>query len=197
VQEALAQGCNVGFKTAEYHACERMLHVFQEEKRLEGVFSILNTQNPHECFAQFNEAVAAADDIQMNTHSSNRARELLAEAVAYRQQLDAEAGEQVQRLEEPNMKSVLERADAIGYSTDHLEKIRSLLYDTAEDAFVKLQLSQNNITRSRIARSVEFRCMLHASALIVCVVALLAWCRVVFFLFFFQRPLFSSRIASV
>ncbi len=138
VEEALAAGCNVGFKTVEFHQCERMLHVFKEEQRLEGVLSILITQNPHECFAQFQEAVASANDIEMNSHSANRARELLAEAVAYRAQIDAEAGDQVQRLEEPAMKDVLERADAVGYSSENLEKIRTLLYDTAEDSFVKV-----------------------------------------------------------
>ena len=117
-----------------------MLHVFKEEQRLEGLFGILITQNPHECFSQFSEAVASANDIEMRTPNAERARQLLAEAVAYRQQIDAEAADQVARLEEPNMKAVLERADAIGYSTEHLEKIRSLLFDTAEDAFVKLQL---------------------------------------------------------
>jgi len=104
------------------------------------VLAILNTQNPHECFAQFQEAVASANEIQMNTPAANRARELLAEAEAYRRQIDAEAAEQVQKLEEPAMKDVLSRADAVGYTSEHLEKIRTLLYDTAEDSFVKMQV---------------------------------------------------------
>ena len=140
VEAALAAGCNVGFKTVEYHRCERMIHVFREEKRLEGVLAILVSQNPHECYAQFKEAVTSANDIEMKTPNAERARQLLAEAEAYRRQLDGEAAEQVQRLEEPAMKLVLEKADAIGYSTEHLEKIRTLLYDTAEDSFVKMQL---------------------------------------------------------
>ena len=140
VEAALASCANVGFKTVEYYRCERMKFVFQEEKRLDGLLAILVTQNPHEIFQQLSEAVASANDIEMNTPNAQKARGLLAEAVAYRQQIDAEANDQVQRLEEPQMKAVLERADAIGYSTEALEKIRSLLYDTAVDAFVKLQL---------------------------------------------------------
>lgn len=140
VEAALASGCNVGFKTVEYHRCERMIHVFREEKRLEGVLAILVSQNPHECYAQFKEAVTSANDIEMKTPNAERARQLLAEAEAYRRQLDGEAAEQVQRLEEPAMKLVLEKADAVGYTTEHLEKIRTLLYDTAEDSFVKMQL---------------------------------------------------------
>ena len=149
VEAALASGCNTGFKTVEYYRCERMIHVFREERRLEGVLAILISQNPHECFAQFNEAVTSANEIEMNTPNAQRARELFAEAVAYRAQIDGEAGEQVQRLEEPAMKTVLEKADAIGYSSEHLEKIRALLYDTAEDAFVKMQLKAAVLFKDR------------------------------------------------
>jgi myosin heavy subunit len=137
VEAALAQGAGVGFKTVEYFRCERMKFVFQEERRLDGVLAILVTQNPHEIFRQLQEAVTSANDIEMNTPNAQRARQLLAEAEAYRYQIDQEAMEQVQKLEEPNMKAVLERADAVGYSTEAIEKIRTLLYDTAEDAFVK------------------------------------------------------------
>lgn len=140
VTEALAAGANVGFRTVEYYRCERMKFVFQEEKRLDGVLAILVQQNPHDCFTQLSEAVASADDIEMRTANADRARQMYKEAAAYRAQIDAEAADQAVRLEEPEMKAVLDKADAVNYTTEAIEKLRNLLYNTAEDVFVKMQM---------------------------------------------------------
>jgi len=140
VEDALAHATNVGFKTREHYQCERMLHVAREEQRLQGVLAVLITQNPHDIFDQLLAAVSSADDIEMKGKNADKARQMLAEVLKVRAAIDADAAEQVQRLEEPQMKAVLDRADAIHYTTETIERIRQLLYDTAEDQFVKMQL---------------------------------------------------------
>ena len=137
---ALAQADAVGFKIFEQHQVERMKHIFLEERRLDGVFAVLNQQDPHEFFTQLTEAVASANDINMRTPSSEQARQLLNEAIATRQQIAVDAEGQLKILEKEDMQRILDRADRIHYSTDAVERIRTLLYDTGEEELTKLQL---------------------------------------------------------
>ena len=137
---ALAKADQVGFKIMEQHQVERMKHVFLEERRLDGVFSVLIQQDPHEFFTQLSEAVASANDINMHTQPSDAARRLLSEAIATRQQIVVDAEAQLKVLEKDDMQRILDRADSIHYSTDAVERIRILLHHTGEEELTKLQL---------------------------------------------------------
>jgi hypothetical protein len=157
LDNALAQASNVGFKTYIHLQAERTKHIFLEQKRLDGVLAVLISQNPHEFFQQFEEAVRSCDEIGLNTPNSNQARQLYGEALAYRESINQDAQAQIKILDENLMKDVLDRADAINYSNDNIEQLRTLLYDTAPDAFAKLQLKaavalkdKERVTRSTI-----------------------------------------------
>ena len=140
LDEALEAADKVGFRTYEQAQVERMKHIFIEERRLDGVFAVLNQQDPHEFFTQLTEAVASADDINMHTPASEQARRLLAEAIATRQQIVADAEAQLKILEKDDMQRILDRADSINYSTEAVERIRILLHHTGEEELTKLQL---------------------------------------------------------
>ena len=137
---ALAQADAVGFKVFEQHQVERMKHIFLEERRLDGIFAVLNQQDPHEFFTQLTEAVASANDIDMHTPPSEQARRLLAEAIATRAAIAADAEAQLKVLEEVDMQRILDRADTIHYTTDAVERLRILLHNTGAEELTKLQL---------------------------------------------------------
>lgn len=140
VDMALSKANKVGFKCFEHLKCEKLKWAVQEEKRLEGEFATLVSQDPHEFFDMFEEAVRQANDIEMTTALANQVRQLYGEAKAYREALSADAKEATATLDKPVMLDVVQRADAIGFSTPDIEEIRELLYNTAEDEFAKRQL---------------------------------------------------------
>lgn len=55
-------------------------------------------------------------------------------------QLNTEAAHAVVMLEEAPMRNILTRADAIRLTTPDIEKLRTLIFNTAEEKFVQLQL---------------------------------------------------------
>jgi myosin heavy subunit len=138
--KALEQADSVGFKIKEQHAVERAKHIHFETIRLDSVLAILIVQDVQEFYPQFEEAVHSADEIALKTPNAERARQLYNEATAYRNQIAAAAETQLKVLDEHEMKEILEKADAISFQTDSIEKLRHLLYNTSEDAFVKMQL---------------------------------------------------------
>jgi len=140
LDKAIAEADAVGFKIYEQHQVERMRHIFLEERRLDGVFAVLNQQDPHEFFAQLTEAIASADDIGMKTPSAEQARRLLAEAIATRQSIANDAEAQLKILEKSDMQAILDRADAIHYTNEAIERLRILLHHTGEEELTKLQL---------------------------------------------------------
>jgi hypothetical protein len=140
VSAALKRAAGVGFDTAEILEAKRMLFVFEEEQRLEGVFAVLCTQDPHQFFDQYAEAVASADDIDLHSPSAEHARELHEGAIADRERIDADAEEQLKILDEDVMAEIIVAAADIHYVSDVVNELRVMLYEYAEDKFVKLQL---------------------------------------------------------
>lgn len=141
VDAAIAQAAGLGFDIYELKQARRMKFVFEEEKRLRGVFEVLASLDPQEHFATFEEAVASADDIGMKSPDADRIRTAYRAAKAVRDAIDADATAQEKVLDEVEMKAVIARADALpSFSSEAVERLRHLLYKTAEDTFAKLQL---------------------------------------------------------
>eukprot|EP00808_Paulinella_micropora_P005871 g56997.t1 len=140
LDKAIEASSSVGFDFYELWQAKRMKYVFMEEKRLESVFQVLVQQDPHESFNEFAKEIAVADEIELNTPLANQARHIHNEAIAYRRAIDTEAEEQKTVLNELAMKDVIDRADAVGYTTPEVDHLRHLLFDTSEDVFVKMQL---------------------------------------------------------
>lgn len=62
------------------------------------------------------------------------------QAKATRDAIAADAEAQLSVLKEDEMKAIIDRADGISLVQETVEHLRKLLFDTSEDAFVKLQL---------------------------------------------------------
>lgn len=140
VEAALSEASTLGYDLYEIKQLQHMKHVYEETIRLDQILAILVQQPVNDYFQQFEEAVESCNSINMQTPNSQLARQMYAEAKAYRDQLDFDASEQIKILDEHQMKDVLDRAEAINYTSENLDKLRTLLYDTAEDSFAKLQL---------------------------------------------------------
>jgi len=81
-------------------------------------------------------AVAYAESFGYDTPEVQAARTLRDTVI----QLNAEAAHAVVQLEEEPMRDILKRADAVKLSTEHIEKIRTLLLNTPEEKFIQMQL---------------------------------------------------------
>jgi len=142
VEAAISQASGLGFPIYELKQAQRFKYVIQEEKRLEVLFQVLVVQDSQEAFEEFQSAVASADDIELKSATANQVRQMYYEAKAVRDQITTDAIEQAKVLDEVTMKGVMQRADNIpgGYMCQHVEHLRTLLYNTSEDAFSKMQL---------------------------------------------------------
>jgi myosin heavy subunit len=139
VDMAIATASKIGFEIYEVKQLKKLKFIFAEEKRLNKEFEILVTQDPHEYFTEFEQGVKEADEIELNSDISNQVRSMHAEALAYRQAIDADAEQCKITLDKPVMIEVLQRAEEVRYETEDIQWIRNLLSMT-EDEFVKKQL---------------------------------------------------------
>jgi len=141
VDKALAQAGAIGFPIYELKQAQRFKFVFMEEKRLEQLFVVLVHQDAQENFEAFKSAVASADDIELQSAGARQVREMYYAAKRVRDQVTEDAVKQEKVLDEVEMKGIIERADNLpGFSCDAVERLRTLLYNTSEDNFVKMQL---------------------------------------------------------
>jgi hypothetical protein len=97
-----------------------------------GGGAVLAQQNAHECFDQFRDAVAQADDIEMEGVEADTIREMYSTAVAERKEVEDALIEQLKVLDEPVMTEWIKRADALFYTSDTVEQTKKLLFDTSE-----------------------------------------------------------------
>jgi hypothetical protein len=77
-----------------------------------------------------------AESFNYETEEVIKTRELRDQVI----QLNVETEYALKMLEEEPMKDILRRADAIKMTTDGIEKIRTLIFNTSEEKFVQLQL---------------------------------------------------------
>lgn len=136
---ALNMAAKTGFKTKEHLQAEHLKNCFLMEKKLNKEFESLVLQDPHEFFDEFKEAVKQADEYELHSPISEQVRAMYGEALAYRQQLDADAKESLSTLDKPVMESVIERAEAVRYDSPDIADVRNLL-GLGEETFVKKQL---------------------------------------------------------
>jgi len=137
---ALSMASKVGFEIYEIKALKKLKNDFYEQKRLNQEFEALVYMDAYECYDMFQDAVKQADGCDLHSPIAQQVRQMFYEAQAYRQALDKDAEDCMVTLDKPVMLNVVERADAINYSTAQINEIRDLLYNTSEDAFVKKQL---------------------------------------------------------
>jgi len=95
-------------------------------------------------------AVLYAESFGYDTAEVQAARSLRDQAM----QLNVEAAHACVMLEEEPMKDILARADAIKLSTEDIEKIRTLLFNTPLEKLVQLQLKQA-VALNDAARSIR------------------------------------------
>uniref|UniRef100_A0A6V3LQ19 Myosin motor domain-containing protein n=2 Tax=Lotharella globosa TaxID=91324 RepID=A0A6V3LQ19_9EUKA len=142
LQAALAQADGVGYEMKIIKDARYMLHVFEEEERVEKVLSSLIDEDPEETFGTFAEALATAKEIKYNSPTVERARKVFAEARKVRDAIDAEGEKALVSLEVNELRKVLEQANALKFPhrSPTINKIIDLIYKTSTDNFVKLQL---------------------------------------------------------
>jgi hypothetical protein len=85
---------------------------------------------------QLEYAVEYAESFNYDTSEVGRCRDLRDKVM----QLNVETEYALKMLEEEPMKDIIRRADAIKMTTDGIEKLRTLIYNTSEEKFVQLQL---------------------------------------------------------
>jgi len=142
LQAALAEADGVGYEMKIMKDARYMLHVFEEEERVEKVLLSLMDQDPEEAFGAFAEALASAKEIKYNSPTVERAMKLFAEARKIRDAIDAEGEKALVSLEVNELRSVLDQANALKFPhrSPTINKILDLIYKTSTDNFVKLQL---------------------------------------------------------
>jgi hypothetical protein len=128
VKAALDRAAAVGFEIFEVQAAKRMLFVFEEERRLQKMFGSLVRQDKHEFYDNYHEALASADDIQMQSVAIvDEARRIHAQANAERAQLDADAVEEKNFFREDVMVELCQREIAMCFTSQPVQYLKGLL----------------------------------------------------------------------
>ena len=149
IDKAIAMAQSLPFKPRVVVALIRRKFVLTEERRLSSLFVALLEQPVNEYYQQYADAVAAADEIDLHTAHANQARAVLNEAKAEREEVERQAEFECKRLDEQEMKQIIEHADAIHYQSPAVDKLRDLLYNTNKDELVKLQMKAAIALRDR------------------------------------------------
>lgn len=94
-----------------------------------------------EYYSDITTCVQACDAIELKLPEAELLRALQQVATATRDGVTRDAEEQRKILDEVEMKSILRRADDLpGYDSEPVSELRTLLFNTSLDEFVKLQL---------------------------------------------------------
>ncbi|GAB5366355.1 hypothetical protein AAMO2058_001136700 [Amorphochlora amoebiformis] len=142
LKAALEQADGVGFEMKMTADARWMLHVFEEEERVEKLLQSLINEDPEETFAELTDALKTCDEIKYNSPLVQQARKIFAEARRIRDEIDEDGKVAIESLEVKMLKAVLDRANALRFPhrSAVIEKIIELLYNTSKDEFVKMQL---------------------------------------------------------
>eukprot|EP00466_Bigelowiella_natans_P015699 jgi/Bigna1/127316/aug1.4_g2024 len=142
LKAALAKADTVGFEMKLMRDARWMLHVFEEEERIEKLLHSYLRCDPEEVFGELAELLKTADEIGLDSDTVKQARRMFAQARRVRDKIDEDGKRAIESLKVAELKNVLDRANALKYPhrSPTIEKIISLIYDTSKDDFVKMQL---------------------------------------------------------
>ena len=140
IDDALQLASTLPYKPRIVVQLERNKYVIIETKRLNSVMQTLLEYNVNEYYDQYCAVIQSADDIQLHTPQSNQCRAILNEAKSERTDIDQQCEYELKRLDEREMKSILDHAEQIHYTTSSIQKLHDLLYNTTSDEFTKLQM---------------------------------------------------------
>jgi len=142
LKAALAKADSVGYEMKIMKDAKWMVHVFEEEERVEATLQALADQDPEIVFAELAELLQTAEEIKYSSPAVKRARKQFDEARKIRDEIDAMGKAAIETVEVHQLKEVLDRANGLKFPhrSPVIEKVIELLYNTSQDEFVKLQL---------------------------------------------------------
>eukprot|EP00466_Bigelowiella_natans_P006255 jgi/Bigna1/140911/aug1.59_g15619 len=142
LKAALAQADTVGFEMKLIKDARWQLHVFEEEERVEKLLQTLVHENPEECFGELAATLKTCEEIKYSSPIVEQARKIFVVARKVRDEIDEEGEKALASLEVHQLKNTLDKANALKFPhrSPTINKIIELLYNTAKDEFVKLQL---------------------------------------------------------